>query len=184
MPRRVKKLPLTAEGSDLEQAELEQRVGEGFCVQPVAGDEREGERGEAGDLGDAEGVFAEDFEDVGEQGDAGAEEDEADDVEGMGFFAVVGKVEVDEDQADEADGDVEEEDDAPVEVVDDEAAGHGAEHGCDEGGDGDEAHGAEEIGFAEGADQGEAADGHHHGASATLQDAAGDEYMDVAGEAA
>ena len=78
---------------------------------------------------DAEGVLAEDFKHIGEQRDAGAEEDEADGVEGMGLFAVVGQVEVDQDEAEEADGDVEEEDDAPVQVVDDKAAGEGPSMG-------------------------------------------------------
>jgi hypothetical protein len=99
-------------------------------------------------------VFAEDFEHIGQQRDAGAEEDEADGVERMGLlFAVVGQMQVDHDQADEADGNVEEEDDAPVEVADDEASGDGAEHGSDQRGDGDEAHGADEFGFGEGADE-------------------------------
>ena len=111
-------------------------------------------------------MFAEDFEHIGEQRDAGAEEDEADDIEGMAcLFAVVGQMEIDHDEADEADGDIEEEDDAPVEVADDEAAGDGAEHGRDERGDGDEAHGADEFGFGEGADQREPADRDHHGAA-------------------
>ena len=34
------------------------------------------------------------------------------------------------------------------------------------------------------ADQGEPADGNHHGAAAALQNTAGDEHMDVAGDAA
>ena len=93
-------------------------------------------------------------------------------------------MEVDEDEANEADGDVEEEDEAPVEVVDDEAAGDGAEHGCHQCGDGDKAHGAKEVGFGEGADEGETADGDHHGAAHALEDSAGDERVDVGGETA
>ena len=45
-------------------------------------------------------VLAEDFEHIGEQRDAGAEEDQADDVERMRLvFAVVGQVQIDQDQA-------------------------------------------------------------------------------------
>ena len=87
-------------------------------------------------------------------------------------------------QADEADGNVDKKDDAPVEIVDDEAAGDGSEHGADESGDGDRGHGSDELGFGEGADDGEAADGHHHGASAALEDAEGYEDVDVGGDAA
>ena len=79
-----------AEGSDLEEGEIEQRVGYRFGVEPVAGEQGEREGGEGSDFEAAEGVLAEDFQDVGEERDAGAEEDEAYDVEGMGVFAVVG----------------------------------------------------------------------------------------------
>ena len=93
-------------------------------------------------------------------------------------------MDVNEDETNEADGDVEEEDDAPVEVADDEAAGDGAEHGRDQGWDGDEAHGAEEFRFVKGADEGEAAYRDHHRAAHALEDSAGYEEVDVGGEAA
>lgn len=130
-------------------------------------------------------MLAEDFEHVREQRDSGAEENEADEVERMGvWLAEVGKVDVDEDEASDADGDVEEEDISPVKVVNDEAPHHRAEHGRDESGNGDEAHGAEQVGFAEGTDESEAADGNHHGSAAALQNAAEDEDVDVGREAA
>ena len=100
------------------------------------------------------------------------------------FFGVVGQVEVDHDEAGDADGDVEKEDDAPMEVVDDEAAGDGAEHGGDERGNGDEAHDADEIGLGEGSDQGESAYRDHHGAAHALHDAECDQQMNVGGDAA
>src|ERR1700685_1597851 len=129
-------------------------------------------------------MFSEHLEHVGKQGDARAEEDEPNCVEGMCLLAIVGQMEIDHNQPDQADRDVEEKDDAPVEIADDQTAGDGSEHGSDEGGDGDEAHGAEEIGFGEGPDEGEAAYGHHHGAAASLQDGAGNEEVDVARYAA
>ncbi len=97
---------------------------------------------------------------------------------------IVGQVFVDEIEANEADGNVDEENQAPVEIADDEAAGDGAEHGTDEAGNGDEAHGANEFGLGKGAHHGEAANGDHHGAAAALQNAAGDEGVDVGGNAA
>jgi len=56
------------------------------------------------------------------------------------FVAIVGKMEIDQDQACESDRDVEEKDIAPMQVTDDEAAGDGPQHGRHQGGDGDEAH--------------------------------------------
>ena len=103
---------------------------------------------------------------------------------GVSSLAIVGQVEVDHDQAEEADGDIEEEDDAPVEVIDDEAAGDRTEHRADQGGDGDEAHHADEFMFGKGADQCETSDGNHHGAAAALEHTAEDELMDVGGDAA
>ena len=132
-----------------------------------------------------EGVLAEDFEDVGKQRDSGAEEDEADDVERIGaLFAIVGQVAIDEVETDEADRNVDEKNEAPVEIADDKAAGDGAEHRADQAGDGDEAHRANEFGFRERADHRQATDGNHHGAATALQNAEGDEDVDVGGEAA
>ena len=103
------------------------------------------------------------------------------------FFGVVqfGRCEVDHDEPDNADGDVEEEDDAPVEVVDDEAAGHGGPSiGAMSAGMEDEAHDAHEVGFGEGSDQGEAAYGDHHGAAHALHYAECDQHVNVGGDAA
>ena len=49
---------------------------------------------------------------------------------------------IDEIEADETDRNVDEKNEAPVEIADDEAAGDRAEHRSDEAGDGDETHGA------------------------------------------
>src|SRR6185312_12179336 len=65
-----------------------------------------------------------------------------------------------------------------------EAAGDRAEHGADEGRDGDVAHDADEFVLGKGADEGETADGHHHGAAAALEYTAEDEFVDVGGDAA
>ncbi len=124
-------------------------------------------------------MFAEDLQHIGQQRDAGAKENEADEIERIRFFAVIGQMQIDQDQAGEADGKIHEEDDPPVKVSDDEAAGDRSEHWADQTRDGDEAHGADELVLGERAHDGEASDGHHHGASAALQDAAGHQYVDV-----
>ena len=93
-------------------------------------------------------------------------------------------MQIDQNQPDQTDRDVKEEDHAPVQIADDQTAGDGTKHGSDQGRDGDEAHGAEEIGFGECPDQGKPAYGHHHGAAAALQDAAGNKDVDVARYAA
>ena len=78
---------------------------------------------------------------------------------------------------------LDEKDEPPLEIADDQASGDGAKHGSDECRDGDEAHGAEEIGFGEGPHEGEPAYRDHHGAADALKDAAGHEEMNVARDA-
>jgi len=71
-----------------------------------------------------------------------------------------------------------------MKITNDETAGGGAEHRADQTRYGDEAHGADEFGFWKCPDQSEPAHGHHHGSAAALQDAAGDEDIDAARNAA
>ena len=89
-------------------------------------------------------MFAEDLQHVGQQCDAGAEQDEADDIERPGaLLAIVRQMQIDHQQTDQADRDVHEEDDSPVQVADDQAAGDGSEHRTDQGRYGHEAHRAQ-----------------------------------------
>jgi len=75
-------------------------------------------------------VLTKNFENVREQGDAGAEQHQADKIERMHMlFAKVGQMQIDHHQAQQADGNIQEKDDAPVSVADNQAAGDGAEHG-------------------------------------------------------
>src|ERR1700733_10930634 len=71
-----------------------------------------------------------------------------------------------------------------MKISDDQSAGDWAEHGADQSGNGNEAHGADEFGFGECAYESEAADGNHHRSAAALQNAACDEQMKIAGDAA
>src|ERR1700679_629009 len=99
-------------------------------------------------------------------------------------LAVIGQMPVDHVKAAQADRYVDEENDAPMKIPDDEAAEQGPEHGSDQAGNGDEAHGRDEFGFRKGADQGDPSDGQHHGAAAARQHAEGHEPVDVARDAA
>ncbi len=145
-PREEAAIHSGAKCADAEQAELEQRELEAFRVQPIANEQGKRKNKHAGDLAAAERMFAEHFEHIGQERNTGAEEDEADDVERMSlFFAVVGQMQIDHDQADEANGNIEKENDAPMEVTDDEAAGDGSEHGSHKRGDGNEAHDANQV---------------------------------------
>ena len=90
-------------------------------------------------------------------------------IERMGFFGVVGQVEIDHNQPDNANGNVQEEDDAPMEVTDDQAARNGPEHGRNQGGNRDEAHNANQVGLGERAHQREPANRHHERAAHALQ---------------
>ena len=96
------------------------------------------------------------------------------------IFAVVRQMQIDEDQARQADRDIEKEDDAPVKIANDEASGDRPEHGGDQGRYGDKAHGAQQIRLRKGSHQREPADRHHHRSAAALQDAACDEQVNVA----
>src|ERR1700683_2465524 len=91
---------------------------------------------------------------------------------------------MDEIQTEQADRHVDEEDDSPVKVADDEPAGDGPEHRANQRRYGDEAHGADQLRFGERPDHREAADGHHHGSAEALEDAASHEDVDVARDAA
>ena len=102
----------------------------------------------------------------------------------MLLFAIIGQMQINEDQTRQANRNIEEEDKAPMKIPDDQAAGDGAEHGSDQGWDGNKAHGAQQIGLGECSHQSEPAYRHHHGPAAALQDATRDQQMDVARYAA
>ena len=186
-PRRVMKLPITADRNVLRRksARSEERMRVRERVAEVAGEKGEREREKAEDRARRERVLAEDLEDVGEEADAAAEEDASEDVQpGHAFGAVVREAAHDEGEAEEADRDVDEEDDPPVEVADDEAAGDGPEHRPDERRDRHERHRAHEVGLLERAHDREAPDRHHERAAHALQDPERDEDVDVRREAA
>ncbi|CAL4868977.1 hypothetical protein MMA231_03267 [Asticcacaulis sp. MM231] len=128
----------------------------------------------------AEAMFTEDFQHIGQERHARTEQDEAQHIQRTrGFFAVVRHVETDEQKAQDADRNIDEEDDPPVQVVNDQAADQRPQHRRYQGGHGDEAHGAHQIGLGKGAHHDEPTDGRHHGAAHALQDAAGHQHVNV-----
>ncbi len=82
---------------------------------------------------------------------------------------------VGEEEGEQADGDVDEEDPAPVVVVGDPAAEDGADGGCGDDGDGVESEGRGAFGGREGVDEDGLLDGREAAAADALKDA-GDEH--------
>ncbi len=91
---------------------------------------------------------------------------------------------IDQDEAAQADRNVDEENHAPMKVADDGAAEYRSQHGADQSRNGDKAHGIDELGFRKGTHHGDAAHRNHHGAAAALQDAARHQQVNVAGNSA
>ena len=87
-------------------------------------------------------------------------------------------------EAEQSDRHIDEKHCAPMQVGGDQATGDGTDHGADQARDGDEAHGLDQVGLVVGARERHAADRRHHGAAGALQDAAGNQRVDVRREAA
>src|ERR1700686_4785931 len=113
-------------------------------------------------------MLAEYLQHVRQQRNAGAKQDQADRIERIGLFAIVRQMQIDQTQPDEPDWEVDEKDDSPMKISDDQAPGYGPEHGTDQAWDGDEAHGADEFGLRKRPYHGEPSYGHHHRSSAAL----------------
>jgi hypothetical protein len=89
-------------------------------------------------------VVAEDFQHIGQKADATSEQDQADEIERVRLcFPIVRKMPVDHVQTEEADGHVEEKNDAPIQVANDQASRNGTEHGANQSGNGHKAHRAD-----------------------------------------
>ena len=162
-----------------QQGEVDQRGGVAAGVPEIgeAGGEAEGNGGDAEPLG--EDAAAEGFQAEHQAGERGAGEDEAAPVEWVAAgFADVVDVEGDQDDAEDADGDVDVEYGAPGEIVDDEAADWRAEDGAEQGGGREPGHGGDELVFWHGAQEDQAADRDHHGAAHALEDTGGDEFAE------
>ena len=126
-----------------------------------------------------ENAAADGFQAEHQAGECRAGEDEAAPVEGVAAgFADVVDVEGDQDDAEDADGNVDVENGAPGEIIDDEAADRRAEDGAEQGGGGEPGHGGDQLAFWHGAQEDQAADRDHHGAAHALEDAGGDEFAE------
>ena len=130
-------------------------------------------------------MLAEYLQHIRQQRHAGAEENEPDNVERLRIlFAIVRQMQINQKQAGNSDWKIHKKYKSPLQVSDDKTAGDRPKHWADQTWNGDEAHGADELGFVERPHQGEPADRDHHGSAAALQDATGNQQMDVARYAA
>src|SRR5882672_8218914 len=117
-------------------------------VEAVGSEQGGGNDQQSHDLARAQAVFAEYFQNVGQERDSGAEQHQADDVERVvALLAVVGQMPIDHVQPAQADRNVDEEDDAPMKIRNDQAAQQRSEHWPDQARNGNEAHGVDELGF-------------------------------------
>jgi hypothetical protein len=154
-------------------------------VKSIARQQEDGNRQKAQNFARGQRVFAKHLQHIGKQRHAGSKKHQPNHIERIGmFFAVVRQMQVDHAQTREANRNIKEEYEAPMKVADDEATGDRSEHRTNQSGNSDEAHGANQFGLGEGSHYGEPADRHHHGSTATLQDAARDQHMNVARNAA
>ena len=124
---------------------------------------------------------------VGDADEAGGDEREAGGVElagGLRARASCGSRRQRGDHGDDADRDVDEEDRLPADVLDEQAAERGAEDGGEDDRDADRAHHARHVARAGGLDERDLADRDQQAAGEALQDARGDERLEVPGEPA
>src|ERR1700689_3103481 len=96
------------------------------------------------------------------------------------LFAVVWQVQENQDQTHQSNWNIQEEDDPPMKITDDEAPGDGAQHGSDQGWHGNKAHHAQQVRLGKCSHQSQPAHGNHHRSAATLQDSTPNEQMNVA----
>ncbi len=115
-------------------------------MERVSREQRKRQRQQSAHLSRTQSVLAEYLEHIRQQCDPATEQDQADDIERVAFFrAIVGQMQVDEDQTGQPDGNVEKENEAPVKVADDEAPGDGSEHRSYQRRDGHKAHRTQQI---------------------------------------
>ena len=87
-------------------------------------------------------------------------------------------------QAGQPDGNIEEENNAPMKIPRDQAAGEWPQHGANQPRYGDETHGADQLGFGKSPYHGKPANRQHHGSAAALKNAERDQHVDIARQSA
>src|SRR5580704_10783307 len=153
-------------------------------MQQVPPDKGQGDYQQPQNLSRTQRVLTKNLKRIRQQRDAGAKENESDNIERDGlFFAIVGHMQIDHQQAQEPNRNIHEENESPMQVSDNEASRNRSQHRTNQSGDGHEAHGADKVGFRKRSNQGEPAYWHHHRSAAALQNAARNEQMYVAGYA-
>ena len=173
------------EGADPEEAGVQDGVGIAPGVAGIGPEEAAARRKEAGDEEGRQDVPAQGLEAEDQGGEAQAGQGHARPVDGRHVLSGhPGHMAQDQDEADGGDGQVDEEDPAPVGEGDDGAAEDRADHRAEEGGHGQDGEGADELGLRGGAQQDQPADWTHEGAGRALGDPGGHERRKGSGQAA
>ncbi len=105
---------------------------------------------------------------IRKQRNAGPEKDQPGHIKSVRLFAIVRQVQVDQNQTGQSNRNIQEEDNSPVKISDDQPARDWPEHRANQRGNGNEAHRADQFGLCERPHQSEPADGYHHGSAAAL----------------
>src|ERR1700710_1569181 len=95
-------------------------------------------------------MFPEYLQDIGKECNSRPKQYESNDIERMRrLFTIIWQVQIHQNQADNSHRNIQEKDRAPVEIIDDNAAGHGTQHRTNQPWDSYKAHGAHELKFWE-----------------------------------
>jgi hypothetical protein len=120
-----------AERANPKQDEIQHRMGGPGRVKSVPRQQRDGKREKPQNLAHAQRMFAKYLQHIGQQRNTGPEQDQSRHIEGVGAFAVIRQVQVDQQQAGQTNRNIHEENEPPVKVSDDEAARDRSEHRTD-----------------------------------------------------
>ena len=132
----------------------------------------------------AQRMFAKHFQHICQQPDAQAEQNQSAEIERRRIFLpVIGQMAIDKIKTKQADRQVDEKNQPPMKITDDESAGDRAEHRADQTGNRHEAHCADEFGFWKCPHQCQSSHRHHHRPTETLQNATRHEQMDAVRDA-
>src|ERR1700722_9612921 len=116
-------------------------------------------------------MLAENLQHVRQQRDSRTKQNEPDNIQRLGIsLAVVRQVYINHQQTDQANRNVHEKNESPVQVTDDQPTGNGSQHGTDQSWNSYKAHGSNELGLRKRSNQREPSHRHHHRSAATLQD--------------
>ena len=157
-------------GAEFEQAKVKQRMCQPPCMEPVERQQRQRHRPRARQQGAACVMFAKHLQRPRQQRNAAAEIDQPQHIKlGHMLGAVIGQVQIDHDQSDDADRHVHEKDHVPCRDRNDEAAQRRTNQRANQRRDRHKTHRAQQLGLGEGAHQRQPPNRHHHRPAHALQ---------------